>query len=162
MGHRRESDEQKQAFAEWYAKGRNVAVVGSNMAVPERTLFRWIKMFRWHERADELDAEAAHIARQEAIQRKAQLLQSQANVGRNMWVIGAAKLKDLSASKEPLTVSEIVKLIEKGIAIERQAEGLPSEILELMNASPDDLLREYARIASRIRASAVDREDTGE
>ena len=97
-----ETPEKVKAFEAWYsdpkrsfeATRRILLSLDPPIDISSITLLRWAKRYGWMERANERDAEIARQVREDAIKKKKDFLERQANVGRLLQKKGVAFLQD--------------------------------------------------------------------
>jgi transposase-like protein len=71
-----ETSRHREAFEAWIKAGRRFPKISKRFGVTERTLRNWAKWFRWRQRADLRDREAAIEADRRAIRAKARQIQA--------------------------------------------------------------------------------------
>ena len=145
------------AFEFWYLdERRSVRKTADKFRVSERAVNAWMLKYSWKAKAAERDREADRRAYKEAVARRARMLNRHAGLGRSMQVKGYKYLdeRDLDNAAQAITA------MTKGIEIERQAEGLPAWIVELMGMDDDDLIAEYQRL-TQVESGASGDEEAG-
>uniref|UniRef100_A0A6H1ZBA6 Uncharacterized protein n=1 Tax=viral metagenome TaxID=1070528 RepID=A0A6H1ZBA6_9ZZZZ len=134
-------------FYAWYEAGRprNKSI---RDCLPERedgkparsTVDDWIKNYGWIERADALDVQRSNLLDQRAIERRADMLERQAKIGKALLDKGYEYIEE----NEPASIAEAVKLVVEGKNMERESLGY-SEILKkysrMQNTELDQELR---------------------
>jgi len=116
---------------------------------------RAAKQWHWYERAEAWDLEQQQRRFAEDVERYERMRQRHASLGRGMQTAATHGLGHLvrRAEEDPesLTATEIRMLAESGISIERTAEGLPTQMVQLMvdllGMEPDELAEYEARLA---------------
>ena len=152
---RNETAQHKAAFLVWYEHDRNFAEICENLRTSDDTLRRWADKFGWQERADKLDIIATRKAERGAIDRKAKMIESQRITGFNLRTLGARWLREHENTAVE-SLKDAVTAIEKGFALERQAEGLPDWVLTIVNADDNELQDEYTQLLQRCQAAFSD------
>ncbi|HUJ65480.1 MAG TPA: hypothetical protein VLX59_08085 [Acidimicrobiales bacterium] len=109
---------------------RSIANAGRVLGKSQTVLERWSVLFAWVTRAalwdDNLEAERTA----ELIQQAKEMARRQAQMGVLMQAKGLEKLQSMSDDQvADLSVAESVRLIEAGAKLEREARGLPSQIV---------------------------------
>jgi len=111
--------------------------------------------WQWRKRAEAWDLEQQQRRFAEDVERYERMRQRHASLGRGMQTAATHGLGHLvrRAEEDPesLTATEIRMLAESGISIERTAEGLPTQMVQLMvdllGMEPDELAEYEARLA---------------
>lgn len=135
MAVRRENAKHLQAYEAWYDADRSFHKLTESYSETEKTLRNWADRYGWHERADKRDMEATAKAEREAISRRVKLIEDQRKAGQALRGRGMEYLAQNKLEK----ARDAITAIDKGIALERQAEGLPDWIGTILNASDSDL-----------------------
>lgn len=139
-------------FEFWYAAGRDYAATGKEHGVTERTVYSWAERWFWRERADCRDEGAREIADRAAAREQAEVLIA---VRRRHKQIGAAlqqrgltylQANPIINSQNPDNTA--LSFIREGIKIELTAEQIPSELIEILKLTDEELLRRYAEMDS--------------
>lgn len=144
MAGHRETAKHLRAFQTWYEADRDYQKTSNILSIPNGTLRTWGDWFGWKARADRLDREAAEKADRDAVKRRAAMLIRHRQAAELMQLRGIERLKGnkISGDRDALTA------IKEGVALERQVEGMPSYVVEIMNADAerlDSLIAEYQR-----------------
>jgi hypothetical protein len=102
---------------------------------------RWIAKWGWHDRADARDQEAARRVEADAIERKRKLLERQRQIGAALQTAGTRYLNErMREGHTPIdNVRDCIAALKTGIDIERQAEDMPGWIMQVVNATDDEL-----------------------
>lgn len=133
-GHR-ETARHLDAFEGWYAVHRDYRQASADLGIPFGTLRTWGEWFTWHARADGRDQAAREKADREAITRRAEMLKRHRQAGELLTRRGIEHL-----TKQPIEATkDAISAIKTGVDLERQAEGLPAYLVEILNAPPDTL-----------------------
>lgn len=145
----RQSEESAKAY-EAFALYRDMGIERSTDAVARQLrkssalIQRWSSLYRWVERVAAWDAyidqQAQRKVAKAAIDRKAAMLQRHAMGGRALQAFG---LRYLQNDRMPDKGQDAISAIQRGVEIERKAEGLPEWIFEVVNADDSELLRQY-------------------
>ena len=145
----KENSDHKKAFEVWYENSRDFAVSCGIVRKSDETLRRWAERFYWTARADERDAAVEAKLREEAIKRKAKTIEDQRKAGALLRQRGVEFFVQNKVEK----ATDAIAAVKAGVELERQAEGLPSWVLEIMNADADTLSRDFAELDARRRAA---------
>lgn len=132
-----ESDEQKGAFAYWIATGRVYEQTARNYGVGKRTVFEWARKFNWIERADILEARARQEMEDAIVADRKTRIEQQLKAGTMLRMRGVEWL----ANNKISTAKDAVAAIVRGVEIERQADGLPTYLMNIATAPLEELLR---------------------
>ena len=97
----------------------------------------------WKERAAAWDAEQHRVFLLGEQDRRQRMLERHAAYGRGLQSVGTKRLKQLEIDPDQLSDGEARRYITDGIKTEREAEGLPTWILQLQGLSDEELLAEY-------------------
>jgi hypothetical protein len=155
----RETKRHRDAFEVWYSANRNSVPVQERFRVSERSALLWSALFQWHARADERDAEAARQANEEAIRSRVQRLKEHQQAGELLRRRGvlyfSARNEKGGWQNEILEPTPAIRAIKEGIAIERQAEGMPDYLIRVLTMSEDELKADLAR-TDRLAAALAD------
>lgn len=138
-----ENPEKLKAFEVWYADpkrsfeaARRVLLsIDPPLEVAVVTLQRWAKQYGWRERAHERDMEIVRQLQAEAVKRKKDFLERQANVGRLLQKKGVAFLQDDQIDpKNPLSGKGGIKsdyaaiqAIRTGLDLEKVGMEMPDQ-----------------------------------
>jgi hypothetical protein len=152
-----ESPAAKEAFEHWYANGRSSRKTAEHVKVSDRHVQRWMADWDWHARADARDQEAFKQAEREAINRRAKTLEEHRRAGELMRRRGEERLR----KHEIETSGDAIRAIKEGVILERQAEHLPTVILELMGLPDEDLYAERERLLRNLQAAGDPAPDRG-
>lgn len=143
-----EKPHHQRAFETWYEAGRVFNSVTHGFRVSDRSARNWAEWFGWHERADKRDREAAAKADRDAVQRRAAMFKRHRETAELMMLRGREHFRDNKIERAADAIAAIVK----GIEAERQSEGLPDWVIEILNADEDTLRRREAELDARRRA----------
>ncbi len=157
-GSHRETARHLQAFERWYDLNRDFAKVGEEFTVSEQTIRNWAAKYSWEQRADARDREAAARADRDAIRRRANMLIKCRHAGELLVGRGVERF----AQKEMKIASDrdAIAAIGKGVEIWREAEGLPTWVVEILTADASELeKRERLLLERRRRATVGDGEE---
>lgn len=146
---RRETAKHHSAFEAWYAADRDFTKAAENCTVTSRSLREWAVWFDWPTRADYRDREAAEKADRDAIKRRAEMLKRHRQAAELLTRRGIEHF----AKNEIERANDAISAIKTGVEMERQAEGMPTWVVELLNADEDQLRRKYAELDARRRAA---------
>jgi hypothetical protein len=128
-----------------------------------RVIAGWSSDNNWVARAaaydDYIDAEARKKLDRDAIKRKASMLQRHAQSGRALQAFG---LQHVQTTKAPAKAADAISAIKAGIEIERKSEGLPEYLIEVMEASDDELARQYNELLAQIGGTGSRDETAGD
>ena len=151
LANHRENARHRQAFEAWYQANRDFPKVTETFPVVEKTLRNWSKRFGWEARADHRDREAAARADREAIRRRAAMLLKCRQAGELLVGRGVERLANKPIEAEQVAIAAIAK----GVEIWRQAEGLPTWVLEILTAEVSELETRERLLLERRRRAAV-------
>lgn len=160
----RETQQHAQVFEAWYASNRNTSQTAENCTVKPRTLYGWIALYKWHERADVRDAEAEGIIARKAVARRAKLLDDQLKAGETLQSFAVAQLLELQKSyikvkednkkqgrsDEPvilLSLPQIQGALNQGFELQKTALGMPAWAAHILAAPTETLLALERQIA---------------
>ena len=165
---REESSEAFEAFAIYrdMGAGRSHAAVAKQLSKSETIIARWSKTHKWVARVHAYDAELDRRRRivdmreVEKMRRRqiqtALAMQDLANIELTRF-LEAAKRRDV-AEGEVVDLKYVIKLLEKGTALERVNRGEPGEISQTISDDPIDLsgltldeLKQLRSIKQKIR-----------
>jgi hypothetical protein len=114
---------------------------------------QWAADFDWVARAaaydDYIDREARKKLDRDAIRRKADMLKRHADTGKALQAFGLQHVRN-NQTAGPLRSSDAIAAIAKGVEIERKSEGLPEYLVSVMDATDDDLVRQYNELLSNL------------
>lgn len=121
--------------------------------------FRNSRRWRWRERADAWDVVQQRKTFAENVERYERMRRRHAEIGRGMQTAATHGLRHLvtraEADPKALEPSEVRLLAQAGIDVERTAEGLPTQMVQLMvdlMEMDEEQLAEYeSRLAARVR-----------
>lgn len=130
-----------EAFEIWYANERSWVATVQKTAVPERTLYAWRDKYKWVQEADLRDRMAQEAARKAAVKRRADMIKRHADIGRGLQGKAIGYLNNQEMVIE--SASDAVYAAKTGIDIERQAEGMPEHLIQILNMSDDELMERY-------------------
>lgn len=156
MAHR-ETSKHLEAFEFWYSANRDFRQTSLKITQPNRTIRDWANWFGWHERADKRDMQAASQAEREAIERKVKMIEDQRKAGQALRTLGVRFLAQ-NQDKAVSSLRDAISAIEKGFALERQAEGLPDWVGQILNATDDELRDRYNELLRLAPAESSHRE----
>ena len=113
------------------------------------------KKYEWDKRANAYDDELYRRRMEEEIEAVKDMTNRQANIGRQMQQLAQIKLNDefmeIKKTGRPLIdMAEARLLLKEGVAIERQARGLPDYLLAVASLSDKELLSRYERLLGEI------------
>lgn len=163
----RQSDESVKAY-EAFAVYRDLGInrrlddVAAKLNKSTTIMGRWSSQFNWIARAtaydDYIDAEARKRLDREAIRRKADMLRRHAEVGKVLQTRGLQFLQQHGIDRG----SDAITAIIKGIDTERKSEGLPEYLLQVMDATDDELARQYNELLATIGGTGSGNEEAGD
>lgn len=128
-----------------------------------RRWFTWSVAYGWEARTREYDAHIERETRQraevETIKRRAEMLRKHQQAGELLRARGV----EYFAAQKVDDGRTAIAAVKTGIDVERQAEGLPTWVVELLNADESDLRRQATELDARRRAAlALDPETAGD
>ena len=134
------------AVNRWRARAGKGGQTNSIPGAWSRNAKRW----RWKARAEAWDAECCRERIAAAEKARAEMIEYHIKLGRGLQQIGAKRLLQLGKAPESLTAGEARQFIKAGVAIERQARGLPEYLLEVAAMTDAELRERYAALAGAI------------
>lgn len=150
-----ENAKHHKAFEVWYAKDRNYRNASRELTAvcTLATIYRWAQKYDWETRADNRDSQAARLLEQESVGRRAAMISEQRKAGKLLRQLG---LQYLVANLETVIANpkDAINAIKEGLALERQAEGLPDWVGTIVNATSQELMDDYQRLLKEIAATA--------
>lgn len=108
--------------------------------------FRNAKKWNWRERAeawDEHERQKRLVIEQEE---REQMVRRHIQVGLGLQTVGGKRLKQLESDLQELSAAEARLYLKEGIAVERQARGLPEWLVAVAQMSDEELLKRYAEL----------------
>ncbi len=153
MAAHRETAAHREAFERWYGLDRNYAKSAENYPATIKTLRSWGERFGWTELADRRDMEIARRVEKDAIARKTKLIEDQRKAGQILRSVGTRYFIGDDGKLKPGAISQAkdaIAAVEKGFALERQAEGLPDWVGQIINASDDEVDARFRDIESAL------------
>jgi prefoldin subunit 5 len=115
----------------------------------------WCSRYRWPERAAAYDAHLERESRQraevETIKRRAEMLRKHQQAGELLRARGVEYFTKQKVEDGRTAIAAV----KTGIDVERQAEGLPTWVVELMNADEHVLRERIAELEQRRRQATV-------
>lgn len=162
-----ESVKAYEAFAIYRDLGvnRSIDAVVNKLNKSRQLLSRWSGDYNWVERAaaydDFVDAQARKKLERDAINRRADMLRRHALSGK---VLQQKGVEYLSRQGSPGIDrgADAIAAIKTGIAIERQAESLPEHLMAIVEATDDELARQYNELLAQIGSAGSGDEETGD
>jgi hypothetical protein len=147
-----ESDKAFEAFTVYRDMGANRShdAVAQKLSKSSTIISRWASQHGWRERVsaydDYMDAQARKKFEADAIKRKVDMLKRHALTGKILQQKGV----DYLSSKGVDRSSDAVAAIKAGVTIERQSEGLPEYMMEIVNADDNEIARQYAALLASL------------
>lgn len=149
---RRETDRHVLAFETWYTlAGKDFTETCrqlrlGKMKISVDTLYRWAKAYDWESRARERDEAVAKARFDTAIKEKEGMLTRHLGIARllqNQAVLFLQPPQPQVGQVAPQTrvsnVNQALAAIRLGVEMERMSAGLPSWLVNIMNAGDDEL-----------------------
>jgi hypothetical protein len=158
-----ESDKAYEAFSIYRDMGisRSIDNVVQKLNKSRQLISRWSGQYAWVQRAAAYDDHIDQLARKklerEAVNRKVEMLRRHGMAGRLMQRKAAEYLDKHGMEKS----ADAINGMQKGIAIERAAEGLPEYLLEVVNADDNELARQYHALLAEIGGFGSGDEEAG-
>lgn len=159
------TDEYKaKCFIVWYTAGRPTGMNHIMDIVPQDALGRkpnvnllkkWRDEDGWLERADELDARAMEKVDNTLVKQKAEMLQRQAGIGRELQEKGIDHLRKMPLDSSAAAIAAIVK----GAELERSSLGMSDFMLRMSKMSDADLRDAIVKLASRSDGTIIDADE---
>lgn len=166
----RQPDESVKAY-EAFSVYRDLGVkrrlddVATKLSKSTTIMGRWSSQYNWIARVtaydDYIDREARKKLDREAIRRKADMLRRHADTGKALQAFGLQHVRT-NQMTGPLRSADAIAAISKGVEIERKSEGLPEYLIEVMDASDDELTRQYNELLAQIGGSGSGNEEAGD
>lgn len=141
----------EQAFRDWQSK----EALRSKGKRPNPTWYRVFKEWRWKERAHAWDMAQTSKAISETENEIVEMRKRQIRAAILFQNKALKRLDQLDAGE--LTPAEALRYLAQGIEIERQARGLPTKIIELMQLTDDELIEQYEQIFGILANPGSDR-----
>lgn len=160
-----ETDKAFQAFAVYrdMGAGRTHEAVATKLAKSTTIISRWASQNNWRERVsaydDYIDAKARKKLEADAINRRADMLRRHALTGKVLQQKGVDYLGKQGGGIDK--GADAIAAIKTGIAIERQAESLPEHLMAIVEATDDDLARQYNELLAQIGSAGSGDETAG-
>lgn len=149
----------QQIFTIWYGAGRPNQIYKILDKLPKDNLTgripdvssiqKWRIKYGWDAQADELDEKALVLVQNDLIQRKADMLSRQADIGFQLQYLGMAYLVSGSFDSS----ASAVQAIKVGAELERSSRGISDLIMKISKMSDDELQQEILNQISRASES---------
>lgn len=149
MSGHKETERHRQAFEVYYQSDRDYMAVAERFSVSGTSVRKWCDWFGWRSRADRRDEEARKKADKEAIARRAAMLKRHRQAAELMQRRGMERLTGNKIASD----RDALSAIKEGVALERQVEGMPSWVVEILNADADKLESLIADLTRGLAAS---------
>jgi len=138
-----------------FAEAENVEITDKNLHGIELKWHKIAKDWEWEKRAEAYDYEIYRQRMVDEIEQTKEMFKRQANIGKEMQTLAQIKLNDefreIQKTGRPLIdMAEARLLFKEGIAIERQARGLPDYLLAVANLSDEELMSRYERLLGEV------------
>lgn len=117
--------------------------------------------WRWRKRAEAWDAELRRQRIKAEEKARIEMIERHVMLGRGLQQVGGRRLKLFDATPEDLTGSEARQYIKDGVAIERQARGLPEYLLAIAEMTDAELRNQYAALVGAITQPGGDGSGNG-
>ena len=162
-----ESAKAYEAFAIYRDLGvnRSVDAVARQLSKSLPLIKRWSAAYDWVMRVDAydefVDAQARKKLERDAINRRADMLRRHALSGKVLQQKGVEYLSK-QGSPGIDRGADAIAAIKTGIAIERQAESLPEHLMAIVEATDDELARQYNELLAQIGSAGSGDEETGD
>jgi len=163
-------DYKQKCFVTWYSAGRPKQITMIKEILPKdehgrvpnlNYMARWKREEMWDERADELDAKANAIVETDLVMQKAEMLQRQAQIGKDMQQKGIEHIRNENNKID--STSAAIAMVVKGAELERMSIGGAEFLARLSKMSDDDVRAEILKLAARTDSvDVVDAEEVEE
>lgn len=160
-----ESGKAFEAFSVYIQLGttRTLDAVAKQLKKSATIMGRWSSAYSWVSRAADYDSwvdlEARKKLDREAIKRKADMLRRHAETGRALQSFG---IRHIQTAQQAAKGADAINAIKTGVELERKSEGLPDYLLEVMEATDDDLTRAYNDLIAQIGGITSGDEEAGD
>jgi len=136
-------------FAIWYSAGKptvrklkgmlpDPAEFGISSGFPgDNTMVGWVQDFQ--ERAVSLDEQVSRQMQERLISEKVQMLNAHADIGHEMQQMALDYLRE---HPEKLNPNAAVRLLVEGVNIERESRGIGKSVMQMIDRSDEDLLKQ--------------------
>jgi hypothetical protein len=104
--------------------------------------------WHWKERAEAWDVEQRRQRFAEEEIARAEMVRRHVRLAVNLQAVGATRLTSLSEAD--VNAGEARQYLKDGIALERQARGLPEHLIAVAGMSDDELLTRYHQLVAGI------------
>jgi hypothetical protein len=152
-----------ESFEVWYRHERSFEKTHAELGVTKKSLFEWANKFDWRARADARDEEMLRLREKDAMKRQKALLDKQRQAAELLRMRGVECFMDAKSGRIT-DHAKAIKAIQVGIELGRQAEDLPTWMLEIVSKTDEELAEERDRLLrlARIEAGRSQRGDEPE
>jgi len=122
----------------------------SKTARPHKSWYRIAREWHWWERAEAWDDEQRRLRWAAEERERQEMLRRHIQMAQSMQSIGLLRLRELQQDPSDMTPTEAMRYITSGVKLEREARGLPSDLIAIMTMSDAELLARYRRLLEAI------------
>jgi hypothetical protein len=141
---------QQEAFQVWAENGgRNWQLIAEKTGISERTLLRWANLFSWSEKLLERESQIYRESEERIVAERRKRLDDQLTLGTTL----RRRAFQYLLTHEIEKTSDAIAAARVGIEIERQADTLPTYLLEIACATPDQLTRRIDEMEAQRNAA---------
>lgn len=138
----------EQAFRDW----RDNEALKSKAKRPNPTWYRSSAQWRWADRAHAWDVAQAKTAIAETADEITDMKKRSIRAAMLFQGVALKRLETLGKNPDLLTPAEALRFYREALEIERQARGLPKEILEVWNLDNDQVVKKYEQLLAGLTA----------
>lgn len=147
----------EKCFVAWYSAGcptkemfNKILPVDEYGRIPHPDVVKkFMEMYDWRARADLLNVEVAKQIEQRAVEVRVEMLNRQAELGKELQQKGIDYLREHEFEK----AGEALKAVISGAELEKASRGLPDSILQVAKMKDDDLLTTLNTLLGKASAS---------
>lgn len=119
------------------------------------------KKHQWIARASAWEREQRRIAIEQEQKERAEMNKRHSSAARILQQAALAGLVDSDKKAKPITDPKIaLTALTQGVAIERQARGVPKEIIQIESLSDDQLVARYTELLARLGGAGIGDEES--
>lgn len=150
----------EKVFIAWYTAGcPQGEQIGINLPVDElgrtphtEVIKRWIRESGWRDRANILNAEVARQIEKKAVEVRVEMLNRQAEIGKELQRKGSEYLDKHEFEK----AGEALKAIIQGAELERSSRGLPDALIKVSEMKDEDLMTTLNHLLSKVNTDELE------
>lgn len=152
----REPANARRAFEVYWGSDRSVETAAAVLGVRPGIIRQWAEKYGWQERADERDRIVEERRERRAVEAMARMYEKHVEAGRLLRERGISALKRIRLDN--VLPRDTVAMIKTGVDIERQAAGLPQELLAIQAGDERAIEAAYMALEARRRAALEEAE----